>query len=111
MLPDIIGLAICAILGVGVAYINFGISKYMLRTCPDKFAYSTVIRTLICVGFLALVYFIGSRTACDTVYLLIGAGLGITLPTIIFTKKLLDYSKKLSNQNTNSQKKEDDVNG
>lgn len=107
MLPDIIGTAVSAMLGVGVAYLNFCISKYMLRACPDKFAYSTVIRTLICVIFLALVYFIGSLTPCNITLLLVGAVFGTTLPTLLFTKSLLNYSKALSSQDKKSEKKED----
>ena len=111
MLPDIIGLTIAAALGVGVAYLNFCISKYMLRSCPDKFVYSTVIRTLICVVFLALVYFIGSITPCDIIFLLLGAAFGSTLPTVFFTKSLLSYSKALSSKDSQSKGKEVDTNG
>ena len=107
MIPDIVGLSVSAILGVGVAYLNFCISKYMLRNCPDKFAYSTVIRTLICVIFFGLVCLIGKATPCNLTFLLVGAALGATLPTLFFTKSLLNYSKELSSAREGSDKKED----
>jgi EamA domain-containing membrane protein RarD len=109
MLPNVVGSVVSAALGVGVAYLNYCISKYMLLKCQDKFAFSTVIRTLVCVIFLALVFVIGELTPCNTTLLLVCAGLGATLPTLFFTKKLLSYSKFISEKN--SKKKEDNLNG
>ena len=111
MLPNIVGSVVSAALGVGVAYLNYCISKYMLLKCQDKFAFSTVIRTLVCVIFLALVFVVGELTPCNVTLLLVCAGFGATLPTLFFTKKLLSYSKSISEKNKNSEKKEDNLNG
>ena len=109
MLPNIVGALLSAAVGVGVAYLNYCISKYMLLKCQDKFAFSTVIRTLVCVIFLALVFVVGGLTPCNLTLLLVCAGFGATIPTLFFTKKLLSYSKFISEKN--SEKKEDNLNG
>ena len=109
MLLNVVGSVVSAAIGVGVAYLNYCVSKYMLLKCQDKFAFSTVIRTLVCVIFLALVFVVGGRTPCNTTLLLVCAGFGATFPTLFFTKKLLSYSKFISEKN--SEKKEDNLNG
>ena len=109
MLLNVVGSVVSATLGVGVAYLNYCISKHMLLKCQDKFAFSTVIRTLVCVIFLALVFVVGGLTPCNVTLLLVCAGFGATIPTLFFTKKLLSYSKFISEKN--SEKKEDNLNG
>ena len=96
MLPDIVGTAVTAALGVGVAATNYLISKYMLTRCPDKFVYSTVLRTIVLVLFLVITYFVGSMTPCSVTWLLVGAATGATLPTVFFTARLLKLNQAMS---------------
>lgn len=87
---DIIGAAATAVIGVIVAFLNFVLSKQMLVKAPQKFALITVVRQIIQIGFLVIVYFIGTRlTDINVTYLLVGAVLGMTVPMLYFTKKLL----------------------
>ena len=102
---DIIGAVITAASGLLVAFINYLLSRQVLIKTPDKYALVTVARQVFQVGFLVAVYFIGTKlTAVNVIYLLAGAVLGITVPMIYFTKKLLEL-------NNSSNRKEVSDNG
>lgn len=109
MLPDIIGAIIAAIAGFLIAFINYTFSKKMLIKAPDKFLTSTMARQVLQVLFLVLVYFIGTKTTfANVTYLLVGAVLGMTIPMIYFTKKLLNLNKAIA---TKKEEKEVETDG
>ncbi len=90
MNSDIAGAAVTAALGVLIAVVNYLLSRQVLLKAPDKYAFITVVRQMVQVGFLAAVYFIGARLeAADVTNLLVGAVIGMTVPMFFFTKKLL----------------------
>lgn len=103
MNQNIIGAAVCTMTGALVAFVNFLISKGILRTHPEKLAFSTVLRQLIQVGYLAAVYFIGSQLEMNIIPLLIGAAVGMTLPMLFFTKKLISINQQLTEKNNNGE--------
>ncbi len=95
--------------GLLVAFVNYLFSKSVLVKAPQKYSLITVVRQILQVGFLAAVYFIGTKTElADPVYLLVGAVLGMTVPMIYFTKKLLRVNELTAN---NKQKKEVETDG
>lgn len=99
---DIVGAVIAAGLGMLVALFNYLLSKQVLLKMPDKFALVTVARQVIQVGFLVAVYFIGTRlTKVNSVYLLAGAVLGMTVPMFFFTKKLLAINNSTEGKEVN----------
>ncbi len=109
MNANIIGGAVAIIVGFLVAFINYFFSKTVLLKAPEKYSLITVVRQVLQIGFLVVAYFVGDRIqAVDTVYLLVGAVLGMTVPMIYFTKKLLSLNEAF---NKKSSGKEDDVNG
>ncbi len=108
MIGNIVGALICLVIGSGVAFINYLISKHTLIKSPKNFSAVTVLRQFVQVGFLVLVYFIGRNLPYDVLYLLIGAVLGITISMFYFTKKLLKLNEA-SNKKGNG--KEEDNNG
>jgi hypothetical protein len=93
-MPDILGAVITFAVGLGIATLNFFISKYFLEKNPDKFAMTTVIKQIFNVGYLVAVYMSGDFLPFKLSYLLIGAVLGITLPMFIFTRKLLKLNEE-----------------
>lgn len=107
MNQNIIGAVIVAAIGVGVAFINYLISKAILTKSPDKYSMTTVIRQIIQIGFLVIVYFASEKTAYDPMYLLIGAVLGITLPMFLFTKKLLSFNETLYGKDKRKEEESD----
>ncbi len=106
MYADIIGVSVAIIVGFLVALTNFFLSKTVLTKAPEKYSLITVVRQVLQIGFLVVVYFIGEKIQeVNTIYLLVGAVVGMTVPMIYFTKKLLSVNGRLN------KKKEDDVNG
>ncbi|MBR5234401.1 MAG: hypothetical protein IKW03_09340 [Clostridia bacterium] len=104
---NIIGAAVAAATGFFVAFANYLLSKSILVKAPDKYSLITVARSVIQVGFLAVVYFVGTKTAvADPVYLLVGAVLGMTVPMFFFTKKLLAVNESLSHKTKNEKEDE-----
>lgn len=109
MNADIIGGIVAIFCGFLVALVNYALSKSMLTKAPEKYSLVTVARQVLQIGFLVFVYFIGDKIeVVDTMYLLVGAVLGMTLPMIYFTKKLLSLNGA---SNEKSVRKEDEMNG
>ena len=106
---NLIGAIVAAIAGVVIALINYFYSKKVLINAPEKYSLITVVRQILQVGFLVVVYFTGTKTQlADPVYLLIGAVLGMTVPMIYFTKKLLLINETEAKAKN---KKEDEADG
>ena len=89
---NIIGAVIAFALGAVVAYINYAVSKYLLKTRPDMYTGAQMIRSAIQIGYLALIFTLGGYTPWDRTWLLVGGCLGITLPMFYFTYKLVKYN-------------------
>ena len=108
MISNIIGAVVVAVVGVGVAFVNYLISKTVLVKIPDTYSATTVLRQIVQIAFLVIVYFISKKTNYDPMYLLVGAVLGITVPMFIFTKKLLTLNETLRSK---EKRKEEEVDG
>ena len=97
MNANIIGVVVATLIGFLVAFINYFFSRMVLLKMPEKFSLVTVARQILQVGFLVAVYFIGDKIqAVNTVYLLVGAAFGMTVPMIYFTKKLLFLNQSVN---------------
>ena len=108
---DIAGAAVAAVAGLLIAFVNYIVSKNVILKKPEKYSFITVARQVLQVGFLVVVYFIGTEIQIvDLTYLLIGAVLGMTLPMFFFTKKLLEVNEK-SAVSLNKNKQEDETDG
>lgn len=105
---DILGAVITFTVGVGVSALNYLISKYFLQKSPDKFAMTSVIKQIINVAFLVAVYMLSDRLPWSFTYLIVGAVLGITLPMLLFTRKLLKLNGE---KRSTSDGKEGEKNG
>ena len=94
---NIIGAVVVGIIGLFIAFVNYIISKNVLIKSAEKYSLVTVVRQIVQVGFLAIVYFAGSKVqTLNPVYLLVGAAIGMTLPMMYFTKKLLSINETLT---------------
>lgn len=106
---SVIGAVIAAIIGLLIAFLNYAFSKRVLIKAPEKYSLITVVRQILQVGYLAAAYFVGSKIeGVDPVYLMLGAVLGMTLPMLYFTKKLLSVNDMSAK---NKKEKEDEANG
>lgn len=108
MISDIIGAVFAATVGVGVAFVNYLISKAVLAKIPEKYSAATVLRQIVQIVFLVIVYFVGQKTGYDPIYLLVGAVLGMTVPMFMFTKKLLSLNEVLHSK---EKRKEEETDG
>ncbi len=108
MNENIVGAFITFALGIVVAYLVFLISKARLLKQPEKFAFSTILRQIVQIFYLVTVYFVSKFAPWDSWYMLIGAALGVTVPMIYFTQKLLQLNQSVNAKNN---KEEGDKNG
>lgn len=78
------------VIGLALAFLNYLLTK-KLCSGNDSGNYPMVstLRTAIGTVYLAALFMIGKRTGLDLTSLLIGGALGVTLPSVYFTTKLL----------------------
>ncbi len=86
---DIVGAALAFLVGVGIATANFALSRHILKTRPDMYAAAQTVKQLVQVAYLVALFLLGGYTPWDNIWLLVGGGLGITLPMILFTYLLV----------------------
>lgn len=79
--------------GALIGLLNYHISKGILKKRPEQYALGTVVRQLLNIGWLLACYAVGESTSLSTVALLVGAALGITLPSLYFTPRLLRLNR------------------
>lgn len=107
MNENIVGAIITFVLGACIAFLNFLLSKAILTKSPEKYAFSTIIRQITQVLYIVAVYFVSTVASWDMWYMLIGAVLGVTIPMIYFTHKLI----KINDSMIKKDKKEGEDNG
>ena len=77
---NIFGAVLAFVIGVGIAGINYSISRYVLKKRPAQYAATMTLRQLIQVIYIVLVFLLGQYTPWDRLWLLVGGALGVTLP-------------------------------
>ena len=100
---NIFGVAVAFLIGGLISYLNYALSKYILKNRPKIYASTHFFRQLIGIGYLAFLYLFGGRTPYNPIWLVLGGCLGITLPMFYFTFRLVKLNNKES--------KEDNTNG
>lgn len=109
MVNDIIGVIIVVLCGFIVAVLNYFLSKTVLKKAPAKYSLITIVRQVLQIGFLVIVYFAGTKIQeVSSTCILVGAVLGMTVPMVYFTKKLLSINQA---KNIKDNGKEADNNG
>ncbi len=94
------GAALAFFGGAALSYVNYLLSRTVLRRKPELVAATAVIRQVLNVAYLAALYFLAPLTPWGLVPLLLGAALGITLPMFYFTTLLLKEGKRDNQSNT-----------
>lgn len=89
---NILGAGIACIVGIGVAAINYGIARFILKKQPERYALSQLFRQVLQIGYLLLLYFAGSKTPWSEIWLLVGGALGLTLPMPFLTYRLVKFN-------------------
>ncbi len=88
MTENIVSAVLAFLLGCGIAFLNFQLSKWVIKTRPHSFAAVGFIRQAVEILILVIVYIVGKQFV-NVWYPLIGAVLGMTIPMFFFTKRLL----------------------
>ncbi|MBO5231717.1 MAG: hypothetical protein J6B88_03745 [Clostridia bacterium] len=99
---NFIGAIIAFLLGLAISAVNYAISKYVLKYHTSKYPFLQLIRTSLQVGYLVVLYFCGEFTPWKTVWLLVGGALGITLPMLFFTYRLVKLNDSLKKKDGES---------
>lgn len=93
---DLIGALLAFSAGVVIATVNYAFSKYVIKNYPDKYAGAQAVRSILHIGFLFAIFVFGKHLPWSVTYLLIGGCLGVTLPMVFFTAKLVKYNDSLN---------------
>ncbi len=104
---DIVGAIITFVLGIVVATLNYLLSRAILVKQPEKYASGAIIRQLTQIIYIVAVYFVSTIAPWDSWYMLIGAVLGVTVPMIYFTHKLLKLNKTVHTDKTTKEGEDD----
>lgn len=101
---DIVSALVACAAGCVISFAEFLLSKYFLLKKEKYFSSVTIIRQFLSIAFLVALYFIGQKTSLNAMYLLVGGAIGITVPSFIFTARLVKANSEAS-------KKKEDENG
>ena len=94
--------------GAVIAAINYKIASRTLLNRPELFTSITVIRQVCSVVYLVAAYFVSRMWIPDCLLgILLGAALGVTLPSILFTPRLLRLNASLKPTHEKEEREED----
>ena len=102
MTSNIVGALLSFAVGVGIAAVCYGISRWALLHRPERYVAADVVRRLLQIGYLLALYFLGGYTPWDKLWLVVGGGLGITLPMFWFTYRLVKLNDSLDRKEDSS---------
>ena len=86
---DIVGALLAFALGVGLAGAGYLAGRRVLEKKPEGYVAFQSVKQIVQVLFLAALLVLGPRTPWDTTWLLVGGCLGVTLPLLWFTPRLV----------------------
>ena len=99
---NLVGALLSLAVGVGIAAVCYGISRAALLRHPERYGLADIARRLLQVGYLVALYFLGAYTPWDPLWLVVGGGLGITLPMFWFTYRLVKLNDSLDRKEESS---------
>lgn len=88
MAQSLPGALLAMVLGIGVALLNYALTRSVLRKKPDRVAAFFSVRQIINVAYLAGVYFLSALLPWNRTVVLLGAALGLTVPSMLLATRL-----------------------
>lgn len=85
METQIVGGLLAFLGGVAISILNYCINRWTLKNKPDALAAMSVVRQLLNLVYLFAVFFLRNVLPWDIAWLLIGAALGLTVPSILLS--------------------------
>lgn len=92
---NIFGAALAFIAGAAISACNYALSRHTLMTYPSRYIGTQVVRQIVQIAYLVILLMFGGHTPWDTVWLLAGGGLGVTLPMFYFTFRLVKLNNSI----------------
>ena len=99
---NIFGAALAFVVGAALAAVNYAFSRYLLTTRPSMYVGMQFVRQAVQIAYLVILLLFGGRTPWDTVWLLAGGALGITLPMFWFTYRLVRLNDSMHGKEKSS---------
>lgn len=81
--------------GAAIAALNHVFSRYLLTARPSMYVRMQAVRQIVQIAYLVILLLFGGHTPWDTVWLLAGGGLGVTLPMFYFTYRLVKLNDSM----------------
>lgn len=85
---SIIGGLLAFLGGAAVSWLNYRINLRTLEKKPSALASISILRQLLSVGYLVAVFLLSGVLPWGHVPLLVGAALGLTIPSILLSLRL-----------------------
>lgn len=95
MSSPIVGGVLASVGGAAVAALNFRISLRALKAGPSALASLSFVRQLLSVAYLAAAFFLARALPWGVTPLLVGAAIGLTVPSILLSLRLAKISDSL----------------
>lgn len=104
MQSNLFGAVLAFAAGAALAAGGYLFSRRVLQKNADRYAAAQILKQAVQILFLAALFLLGGYTPWDRIWLMVGGVLGVTLPMVWFTYKLVKFNDSL-------QKKEDSNDG
>ena len=88
-------------IGSVISYLIYRMNLRILKKEPDKLASFSVVRQLLSAGYLFIVFFLSRRLPWNTMAMLLGAAIGLTVPAVLLAFRLAGMNDSAS-KNTNA---------
>lgn len=89
------GALIAFAVGVLIGYANYRISKAAVVKNGNSLPAVALLRQLFQIGYFLILYFAAPYTPWSRTPLLVGGALGVTAAILIFTVRLLKFSREV----------------
>ncbi len=86
---NIFGAIAAFAIGLLLATLSYFVLKFVLRKHPKYYIAAQIFKQVIQILYLFLLFVLGDKTPWDSLWLLVGGCLGVTLPMIFFTAALV----------------------
>lgn len=94
--------------GVAVAALNDLLLRTAIKRKRESIAAFYIARQMINVLYLAALYLLSRALGLDAAAILAGGAIGITLPSIFFTKRLVRINDAMKTDDMNKEDKNED---
>lgn len=97
--------------GAAVSWLNYRINLRTLKTRPSSLASVSVLRQGLSVAWLVIVYLAAGALHLDRMYPLLGAAVGLTIPSILLAVRLAGINDSLRADEKKSSEKGEESDG